>query len=820
MDTETDLDQVRRHLELLFEGLPGQIEVRTFRPDNTHGPRRFARTIDDALVTVDRAAKAGCNVYVGIATRRSDGSGKKDNLEAVRALWVDADFKTNDDARAFAAELKTFRLAPSMIVWTGGGLHVYWILKDPLAVRSADGIARLEAINRGLLDALRHGRDPGTHNADRILRVPGTQNVLSPKKVREGREPAQARILAEGEGRYALKDFGEYEARGRQLLAEQKKSKKTTAAQNRTKSERAEKAQAQWDGSIPARVDALLVSDSEIAERFARQPGEHADHSNSGIDASLACLIVQRLPDVTAAEVNAALRASHVKGGINDPKYDDRHFERCVELAFNDPEWLCAMNEDYACGWYGTNYAIARVPRDRQSNIEIVKPESLALAYANRKVCTGRDRNGKPTYKTLDKAWLTHPRRRQYRKIGFYPGETPADMLNLWRGFAFEPREGCCDRYLEHLRENICSGDEVLYRWLEAYLAQAIQNPPHRPGTAIVLRGGQGVGKGAAIGHYAALHAPHSIQVTQARHFIGNFNAHLRDKVILWADEAFWAGDKQAEGILKAIVTESTLLLELKGRDAISIPNYLRVFISSNHDWVVPAGIDERRFPVFDVSAAHQQDEEYFERIEKEMRSGGYQALLHHLRHVDISQANLRTIPQTAALWEQKVRTMDPIQRWWLHRLDRGTLPPHGAHFTDKQSSTYEDAWSTWGIKGRGIVLCAELFENYIHHTKKTGLSRRSSETEVGYALRRLVPGLKRRRGFREELVGASEFGGELQRAYVYVFPPLEDCRRHLEGLMHTKIDWVDDRRRHRPGQAVIPLRKAKPVERRKVRQA
>jgi len=31
---------------------------------------------------------------------------------------------------------------------------------------------------------------------------------------------------------------------------------------------------------------------------------------------------------------------------------------------------------------------------------------------------------------------------------------------------------------------------------------------------------------------------------------VGNFNAHLIDCVLLFADEAFWAGDKQGENTL------------------------------------------------------------------------------------------------------------------------------------------------------------------------------------------------------------------------------------------------------------------------------
>ena len=47
------------------------------------------------------------------------------------------------------------------------------------------------------------------------------------------------------------------------------------------------------------------------------------------------------------------------------------------------------------------------------------------------------------------------------------------------------------------------------------------------------------------------------------KHLVGNFNAHLRDKLLVFADEAFWAGDKRAEDQLKAMVTEENNIVEL-----------------------------------------------------------------------------------------------------------------------------------------------------------------------------------------------------------------------------------------------------------------
>ena len=82
-----------------------------------------------------------------------------------------------------------------------------------------------------------------------------------------------------------------------------------------------------------------------------------------------------------------------------------------------------------------------------------------------------------------------------------------------------------------------------------------VQRPGERPGTAVVLRGGQGVGKtivGQIVGHL--LDPAHYVLVTQQRHLTGTFNKHLMSRLLVQVEEAFWAGDRQTRGTLKVPV--------------------------------------------------------------------------------------------------------------------------------------------------------------------------------------------------------------------------------------------------------------------------
>ena len=141
------------------------------------------------------------------------------------------------------------------------------------------------------------------------------------------------------------------------------------------------------------------------------------------------------------------------------------------------------------------------------------------------------------------------------------------------------------------------------------------------------MRGGRGTGKGFFARWVKKMLGQHGIHITNARHIVGHFNAHLRDCIFCFADEAFFAGDKQHASILKGLITEPTIMVEAKYRDAIEVRNLIHVMMASNEMWVVPAGVDERRFFVVDVSTARQGDHAYFAAIEKQMQNGGLAAM-------------------------------------------------------------------------------------------------------------------------------------------------------------------------------------------------
>jgi Primase C terminal 2 (PriCT-2)/Family of unknown function (DUF5906) len=435
------------------------------------------------------------------------------------------------------------------------------------------------------------------------------------------------------------------------------------------------------------------------------------------------------------------------------------------------PEWRSALdskeisdiNGNHALVLSGNKASVMKL--EGGTNFRLLQVNAFKQWFANRRIKVGN--------KTLSVAdhWLGHPQRRQYEGIEFAPGGGRKSYYNLWRGFAVEPREGDCSKFLAHLRDNVAQGNVFLYKWVIGWFAQIMQQQTAKTGTSLALRGKMGVGKtkvgqvfGSLIGddHYALVADP--------RYIVGQFNSHMASLLLLHADEAFWAGDKRAEGKLRDLITGHHHFLEFKGVDPIRVRNLVRLFVTGDRDWLVPAGFAERRFAVLDVGDEHMQDIPYFAAIDYEMDHGGREALLDHLLNFDLRGVDLRVIPRTTALLQQQIQSATPEQAWWLDMLQAGRLPQ--------------------GTDEANTCLKKRLFRRYVYHANLQGVRHKRIETMIGMFLNKYVGSeLKsEQRSYRHVTSNGATI---TKRGYCYVFPALADCReRFAKEMQQEGIAW------------------------------
>ena len=251
----------------------------------------------------------------------------------------------------------------------------------------------------------------------------------------------------------------------------------------------------------------------------------------------------------------------------------------------------------------------------------------------------------------VGKWWLqatkaANPGKRKYDGIVFRPDEGAVvdGKLNLWRGFGVTEKQGDWSLMRQHIKEVLASGNTDHSTYIINWIAWAVQNPADRAEVALVFRGKKGTGKGTLGNTLVIIFGRHGTHISQKEHLAGRFNYHLRDACFLFADEAYWPGDKSAEGALKRLITEPDLFIEGKGQNAFPAPNLLHVMMASNEDWIVPAGENERRYAVFDVPDTKMQDLEYFAANADQMDNGGYEAMLFDLRRRDLGNWHPRKL--------------------------------------------------------------------------------------------------------------------------------------------------------------------------------
>lgn len=411
-----------------------------------------------------------------------------------------------------------------------------------------------------------------------------------------------------------------------------------------------------------------------------------------GVDEATALQLMQDLwdprcdpprTDNTIDPVRNAYRYAQEPLGVKSPEADFEPIpaSEIAGAGTKEPSYLDKINRDFALIFGDGGHSIMQETVDEKGG---PRRNFLPEISFRRKLSTKTVTAGKKTM-TYAEAWLDWPGRREYAGLCFAPEREPRHgYFNLWRGFTVAPvayadagekaREGF-DLFMDHLRANVCNGEPELAAWLIGYFAHMIQRPWERPLTTLVFRGGKGVGKNALIERVGRLLGPHFLVAHDTRYLTGNFNSHMDSCLCLVLDEAFWSGDKAADGKLKGLTTAPQILIERKGKEAYMVDNLVRLVIMGNAEHLVPASEDERRYAVFDVGDGRKQDLDYFDRMRRYMDDeGGASVLLDHLKRFDLASVNVNRAPDTAALLDQKTSNLAPFGQFWLDCLSEGAI--------------------------------------------------------------------------------------------------------------------------------------------------
>lgn len=429
------------------------------------------------------------------------------------------------------------------------------------------------------------------------------------------------------------------------------------------------------------------------------------------------------------------------------------------------PPWVVRMNDKHAIARIEGKTVVLDFKYD--GGVAYGSVNDMHAFYEN-------DRRPKDdTTVPVSKVWIQHPKRRTYRNgIVFAPNRDVEGAYNHWQGFSVDAsKTASCQRFLDHMRDVFCSGNEEHYQYLIRWMGHLVQRPEEKPGVAIVARGKKGVGKDTPFEYLGRMFDHHYITVANQDQMTGKFNSHQERCLLLHMQEGFWAGNKSAESALKYLITSESVMIEPKGVNAFKVNSVLRLYISSNERWVVPASDDERRFFVLNVSDIRRGQHTYFAKLREEMHGDGPAALLHYLQNLDLTDFQVRAVPDTAALGDQKLQGLKNVEKWWFAVLQEGAV--EGTQESDENGP---DLWERDSIR----IDRKDIYEQY-----ERWMQSRRYEGEVmsmiafKKEMTEMMPLLKVVRG---TVRGT--------RPYLYVVPPLHVSRQQFEEKIGSQVDW------------------------------
>lgn len=205
-----------------------------------------------------------------------------------------------------------------------------------------------------------------------------------------------------------------------------------------------------------------------------------------------------------------------------------------------------------------------------------------------------------------------------------------------WKHFVddFKLDEGAVNiikPFLDFMKEVICSGVEERFDYLVQWIGSILKKPGYKTQVMIQLLGTTGIGKTVFTDVISELFAGYSRpNINKVEQVTGKFNAGLENVVFAVLSEIQDSDNRRIDhNSLKSIITERFIDAEKKGVDAAQIEIPINLLYVSNY--VSPyMETEQRRYTIFNVSSAKQNDREFFKNLIKTTYDENFYTVLTH----------------------------------------------------------------------------------------------------------------------------------------------------------------------------------------------
>lgn len=281
------------------------------------------------------------------------------------------------------------------------------------------------------------------------------------------------------------------------------------------------------------------------------------------------------------------------------------------------------------------------------------------------------------------KLWLADDARRMILpdELVFDPTETcQPPCINLFDGFAMEPRAGDCKPILE-LLHHLCAEsvvdaqgnpDEVgvvtVMAWVLRWLAIPLQRPGTKMRSALVFHGPQGAGKNLMFEIMAAIYGKYARVVGQEQ-LDSQFNDFASQKMLLIGDEVMSRAELyHQKNKLKGLITGETIQINTKMLPLREERNHINVVFLSNELQPLALEVGDRRY--FVVYTPPRREDDLYKRVAACLAQGGAAAFYDYLLRLDLNgQTEFDIPPMTRAkedLIELGLKPSERFVRDWM----------------------------------------------------------------------------------------------------------------------------------------------------------
>jgi len=292
---------------------------------------------------------------------------------------------------------------------------------------------------------------------------------------------------------------------------------------------------------------------------------------------------------------------------------------------------------------------------------KIIVQTEKQLVSAYKHECYLMEQNGKTKKVCFVKEWLDDPDMRCYDDADVFPPPLvcPPNKFNLWIPFVFQDDDMDINRpdydaegvqmWCDHLKI-LCNHEQPVFDYVSCWVAHSIQKPAEKPECMITFVSDEGTGKNIFTSSLSALYGAGKKLETSApeREVWGSFNSQMASCFLVVLSETDKRNSSGAEGKIKALITDTSMVINSKGKDQYAIISNHRLIQPTNGADPTKTHKGDRRNLIIRCSDEKKGNELYFKTIaERFSRQNTLRSIFACLKITDLSEWSFRKVPRT-----------------------------------------------------------------------------------------------------------------------------------------------------------------------------